>query len=666
MGEASLPLGMMPDVTAERRAPRQSLAANLLLSLAVSLLLAGAVEGLARLVERGAPTAPRVADYIWDWERMWEGDFYTVGSAAVGWPPWEEFNRDGLRDRAHPEEKPARTLRLAFLGDSVTFGDGLRAEEAYPQALQRRLDAAGRRVEVFNMALQGWSTRQQRLAYERIARRYRPDRVIVAVCLNDIPELQNNLSRPPAWLLALHRRSALVRRVLDASGREIRSVEELFQRPDAPRVRQGFERFFAELRALRARVEADGADLGLLVFPFRFQLEPDAPEPSAQRRLMEFCRRERLVCVDLLPVLAAHGPSVFRDYDHLDGDGAEAVAAYLATSVFVPSLGYSNAALQAVLLDGVGAGERAARLSAIVADARADAERREVAAWALGRRGEASAAAAPALARALRADPDAGVRAAAARALGYIPGAVAPAAAALVGALGDAAQGVRWAAAQALAAQPLRAPDGAVARLVPVLSSRDPYVRGFAVWSLGELGAAAEPAVPALVAALRDEDDVPGVAAQALAKIGPAARAAVPALLEVLGRDDARRRWNAAGALGRIGPGARAATPALAAALRDGDARVRAQAALALGRIGAATEVVVPALAAALRDESEDVRAQAARALGRLGPGAIPAIARLNGALRDGDERVRKEARKALARIQSARSEEREGASDEE
>ena len=40
------------------------------------------------------------------------------------------------------------------------------------------------------------------------------DAVIVAVCLNDIPELQNNLTRPPAWLSALHGRSALVRRLL--------------------------------------------------------------------------------------------------------------------------------------------------------------------------------------------------------------------------------------------------------------------------------------------------------------------------------------------------------------------------------------------------------------------------------------------------------------------
>ncbi len=633
-------------------APRQSLPVNVALSLGVLLLLAATLEGGARLVQRRAPARPRVAEYIWDWERMWEGDFYTVGSVAVGWPPWEEFNADGLRDRAHSEEKPPRALRLAFLGDSVTFGDGLTADEAYPQVLQQRLVAQGRRVEVFNVALWGWSTRQARLAYERLVRRYRPERVVLAVCLNDVPELQNNLARPPAWLTDLYQVSAVVRLLLDASGREIESVEELFRKPDAARVRHGFLRFFEELRALRAAVRADGAELAVIVFPFRFQLEPGAPEPLVQRRIVEFCAREGLVCVDLLPELLTRGPQAFRDYDHLSAAGARFVAErLLARDEIVPRAGFANADVVRALLEGAAAGTHVARLAQRLAD-EGDAERREAAAWALGRRGELSRPALPDLSRALRADGDAGVRAAAARALGEIPGAVRAEANALLDALGDASQVVRFAAAQALGAQPLRVEDDAVTRLMPMVASDDGYVRGFAVWSLGELGPAAEPAVPALMQALREEDQRRGVAAQALAKLGPAALGAAPALVDVLACADARRRWNAAIALGRLGPGAAAHAPALVTALRDGDARVRAQAALALGRLRSRDAATVVALGQALGDESEEARAHAARALGFLGSAARPAVARLNGALRDDDARVRREARKALRRIQ--------------
>ena len=140
-------------------AERQSLAVNVLLGLGVTAFLLGGVEGVCRVLERRHP-APAVADYLWDWEKQWDGDFYTVSSDAVGWPPHEEFNGDGLRDRAHPVEKAEGTWRVVALGDSVTMGAGIQPQEAYPQALQAILDAAGRRVEVLNVALPGWSTRQ--------------------------------------------------------------------------------------------------------------------------------------------------------------------------------------------------------------------------------------------------------------------------------------------------------------------------------------------------------------------------------------------------------------------------------------------------------------------------------------------------------------------------
>jgi hypothetical protein len=133
------------------------------------------------------PAAAQRADYLWDWEKQWQGDFYTMASDESGWPPGAEFNGDGLRDRSHAVEQPEGVARVAFLGDSVTFGHGLEPGEAYPQVLQALLEEEGRPVEVLSAALWGWSTRQERIAYERLVRRYRPERVVVAVCLNDIP-----------------------------------------------------------------------------------------------------------------------------------------------------------------------------------------------------------------------------------------------------------------------------------------------------------------------------------------------------------------------------------------------------------------------------------------------------------------------------------------------
>jgi hypothetical protein len=210
---------------------------------------------------------------------------------------------------------------------------GCRPEEAYPQVLQDLLDARGRQAEVFNVAFSGWSTRQERIAYERIGRRYHPDDVVVAVCLNDIPEIHNNLSRPhlcsrpctrgPRWCAAWWARGAARSTTWRSSSR-----------PPSPRTCATRSRASSRSSGSFAReVEADGARLSLAVFPFRMQLASAEP-PSVQERIAAFAAAERIPALDLLPVLRPMGESGFLDYDHLSASGARRVAEALAEPSF--------------------------------------------------------------------------------------------------------------------------------------------------------------------------------------------------------------------------------------------------------------------------------------------------------------------------------------------
>jgi lysophospholipase L1-like esterase len=556
---------------------RRGLLVNVGLSLVSALVFLAVLEGVARLVEKPRPEKRQVADYIWDWDDMMPGGFYVMKSDAAGWPPWEEFNRDGLRDRTRTHEKPEGYRRIAILGDSVTLGAEIRPDEAYPQRLEARFRAEGRRVEVMNVALWGWSTRQEKIAWERIARQYHPDQAVLAVCLNDIPELFNNLSRPPRWLTRLHEGSALARLVVNAEGREIDNVERLFTAPDSARVREAMDGFFAEVRGLRREVEADGASFAMIVFPFRFQVAPGGPPAVVQKRIASFCAAEGLRCLDLLPAIGRLGPAAFVDYDHLSPTGAALVADTLYSSgLLVP-------------------GDPA----------------RDVLREALGSR----AADVDALASALAGHPSAGVRMECASALGSLGPAERGATPALFAALADPKEAVRAAAARALARIELKAED--VPELVAALGSADSYVVAFAAWSLGNLGAAAERAVPALAQTL-SRDDTNAVVAAALARIGPAAAGAVGVLVDALRSENPDRRWRAARTLGRIGP---------------------------------PSEPAVPLLIGALGDANNAVRQHAARALGRIGPAARPAAAALQRATGDADEQVRREARQALDRL---------------
>ena len=305
------------EITAESR-PTLSIRKKLAFALLSLFLLVGAAEGLCRVF--GLGTYEPAAHYISDWHNTPDGrTFWVVRGPG--------FNSDGMRDRQHDVDKPPGLHRIVCLGDSVTAGHGVRRSESYVFLLESFLQQMGLTVEVFNIAASGWSTRQEAAAYEQIARRYRPDHVFLGFCLNDVAEMHNNLTQPPSPLVsAVVRRSALVRWAIEAEGRQVTSVKDLLQPTLSPAVKSGWAKVLAEIDALHAATKQDGCDLSVLVFPFRFQLDPGAPAPIAQRSLFQECHKRGIPCMDLLPALRAVGSDAFIDDSHLSPAGAAVVA----------------------------------------------------------------------------------------------------------------------------------------------------------------------------------------------------------------------------------------------------------------------------------------------------------------------------------------------------
>jgi HEAT repeat protein/lysophospholipase L1-like esterase len=681
---------------------------NLLLSLCTVGLCLVCLEAICLLLEP-PDRAPTVAHYITDWAD-WEGDFYTVKATAAGWPPFEDYNHDGLRDREHEVAKPPGVRRLVCLGDSTTAGYRIRPEDAYPQLLQDLLDSLGYSIEVFNVALGGWSTHQELLAYRKLVRKYRPDVVLVGICLNDVPELGNNLSRPPTWLSFCHRHSALVRRLVAASDREIRSVEELIENPRAPKMERAYARLFESLRTLRDEVHADGAELGVLVLPFRLQIAPDAPPPTPQARIAAFCAEEGIHHLDLLPAIRAAGEEAFVDYDHFSPSGQRVVAEQILVKGFAELGGPVTSPPE---LWGEGSAERPAttpelieRLSdpepetrtealralgqrgysrdvvlPLVADRLGDTDEtvRTAAAWALGRLGPRPGEDLPALAARLK-DEAPAVRAGAAWAIGQLGTRGKNAGLALMSRLSDPDVDVRRRVVEALERVE---PDEACLPQVRSLLEEGGPGRAEAVRVTGLIGAPAAPAVPALVVALgATEPDVRREAVIALQKIGPGAAPAVPALIEAM--KDPELRWRVPDALASIGPRARSATDALTRALRDPSATVRWRAALALGsirphakrvavelarliddpqgnvrlgavlalaRIDADTNLRLATFHQAFGDSNVEIRRRAAWGVGRMGQAGRPAVPELLAALHDHDAWARMYAARALGKV---------------
>ena len=110
--------------------------AALLLGMVAAVLLA---EGVLRLVGLGHPhfSAPELYQVSADPRVLFEPrpsfDGYSEGTRV-------RTNSRGLRERELPLAPSPGTARVLFLGDSVTFGSGVLAEEAFPRLLETALD----------------------------------------------------------------------------------------------------------------------------------------------------------------------------------------------------------------------------------------------------------------------------------------------------------------------------------------------------------------------------------------------------------------------------------------------------------------------------------------------------------------------------------------------
>lgn len=95
------------------------------------------------------------------------------------------INSKGLRDREYGYSKPDGTKRILCLGDSFTFGYGVRAEETFPKVLERSLNAGrmqSTKWEVINAGVCCAGTAHQLAYFDTEGQRYGPDIVVLCIC----------------------------------------------------------------------------------------------------------------------------------------------------------------------------------------------------------------------------------------------------------------------------------------------------------------------------------------------------------------------------------------------------------------------------------------------------------------------------------------------------
>ncbi len=195
-------------------------------------------------------------------------------------------NADGFRDRDYPIER-SDALRIVAVGDSVTFGRGIPLQEAWSEVLEERLNSGtGPGVEVLNLGVGGYNTRQEVEWYEVKGRKYAPDLIIVAFVLNDCLPDNWNLQRGPKP------QGAALRRAPSALAHTAHATEiQLVAFPAAllPAVA-------AENRVPVTEKQPSGFDRSRLLVLLRDRLlhDPYAADEATRRRILGACNNPDL------------------------------------------------------------------------------------------------------------------------------------------------------------------------------------------------------------------------------------------------------------------------------------------------------------------------------------------------------------------------------------
>lgn len=272
-------------------------------------------------------------------------------------------NNFQLRDDPYPIPPPASHRRILLLGDSFTFGLGVHDDRAiFSERVERQLNRSYSLPDieyfhVMNGGIPGSLTHRWLELWNKIGDVYQPDLVLIVFFLRDgtrtasIPDFfgviqQEITQRNRASLL--YQASYSYRRFRDNLDR--REVGERYTQKFRDSYFGGEQdteewRFAQEnLREIRDRVRATGAEVGFVVFPILVELNDRYPFLGIVELLEEYATANHMPVLNLLPAyMGKSGPALWvSSYDQHPNAAGHAIAAAEITPFAAELLGASR------------------------------------------------------------------------------------------------------------------------------------------------------------------------------------------------------------------------------------------------------------------------------------------------------------------------------------
>ncbi len=233
-------------------------------------------------------------------------------------------NSHGFREREFSIEKPENIYRIAVIGDSFTFGQGIEEKDRFSNLLEHRLNRSQGRYQVLNFGKAGTNTAEEVNILKHQVLDTSPDYILLQWYINDGEGRDSKKKRPWALLPShfltsyLHERSALFYMLnshwqhLQVSLGLIKKyddyVMERFGDPDsAPSqaAASALEEFFRIAKAHNIPV-------GVVMFPRLIDARGSINNYGLGFLIdhaMVVCRQHGVSCLDLRPIFADVSPA---------------------------------------------------------------------------------------------------------------------------------------------------------------------------------------------------------------------------------------------------------------------------------------------------------------------------------------------------------------------
>ncbi len=222
-------------------------------------------------------------------------------------------NSHGFRDKEYSYEKPEKVFRILVLGDSQTFGHGIKKlKDTWPKKLEALMNRGfeNPRFQIISLSGEGWNADTHLYELYRNGFKYNPDMILLGFYQNDVPSptfftCQNEdinfftQSKSINWFrdnLEIYNFFEFrINRLMEKLNRKPKFTDCINKRFES----RGWDMEEIYLDTILMSTQIRNIHFMMTTIPLMYKLESDYPLKKVHLKIKKYCDKKGIECLDL-------------------------------------------------------------------------------------------------------------------------------------------------------------------------------------------------------------------------------------------------------------------------------------------------------------------------------------------------------------------------------